>query len=338
MALNLSFASSINERTRPIMDGTVRPEGIELQVVESDPAETFWRMLKFGDFDISEMSLSSLLMARERGADFVAIPAFPSRRFVHLELVCHRDSGIDGPEDLVGKSVGVGDYQQTAALWIRGILENDFGVSQFDVNWWQERTPEQSHASATGFTPLPGLSLQYVPPSKSLATMLAAQEIDAGLIKRALRKPTSNFIDRSNRLRIDPDQLRTLIKPVFKDRIAEGVRFTKKHGFAPVNHTYAIRGDIHRKYPWVAFNMFKAMLHAKKVAEANIIDSIPFSLMFGEEYLEQTEEMLGGDLFPYGVKQNLAALQMVVDCSHQQGLTAEKADVVSLFAESTVDL
>ncbi len=101
--LTLSFASAVNERTYPIMAGQVEPEGITLRPIVSDPAETFWRMLRFGDFDVSEMSISSLLIAKERGADLVAIPAFPSRRFMHIELVCHRDSGIEGPEDLTGK-------------------------------------------------------------------------------------------------------------------------------------------------------------------------------------------------------------------------------------------
>jgi 4,5-dihydroxyphthalate decarboxylase len=336
--LTLSFASAVNERTRPIMDGTIAPEGISLNPVVSDPAETFWRMLRFGEFDISEMSISSLLMAVARGADLVAIPAFPSRRFMHIELVCHRDSGIDGPADLAGKRLGVGEYQQTAALWTRGILEHDFGVSQFDIDWYTERTPDRSHGGATGFEPPPGISLHYVPQEKSLATMLAAHELDAALVKRAMRKPSSNFIERSARLKVAPEEFRRVTKPVFDDPMAEGQRFYRAHGFVPLNHTYVVRGDVARAHPWVPFSIFEAMLRAKDLAERNLVNSIPLSLIFREEYLARTEELLGPDLFPYGLAANRTALDTIADYSHEQGLTAKRADVASLFAPSTLDL
>ncbi|MGH8913399.1 MAG: hypothetical protein ACRDZM_02670 [Acidimicrobiia bacterium] len=333
--LTLSFVSAVNERTQPIMDGSIRPEGITLNTIVSDPAETFWRMLRFSDFDVSEMSISSYLIAKERGADLIAIPAFPSRRFMHIELMCHVDAGIEGPEDLAGKRVGVGEYQQTAALWTRGILEHDFGVSQLDIDWYMERAPEQSHGAATGFTPPEGISFHQVSADKSLATMLLAHEIDAALVKRALRKK-SNLVERSSRLKISPDELGKITKPVFKDPIGEGARFFRSHGFVPVNHTYVLRGEVHRQHPWVALNMFKAMIEAKRLAEARLIDSVPLSLVFREEYLAQTREILGDDPFPYGLEPNRPALQTLVDYSLEQGLTRERADLDSLFAASTV--
>jgi 4,5-dihydroxyphthalate decarboxylase len=336
--LNLSFASAVNERTRPIMDGQVQPEGITLRPVVSDPAETFWRMLRFGEFDVSEMSISSLLMAVARGADLVAIPAFPARRFMHIELVCHRDAGIDGPADLAGKRLGVGEYQQTAALWTRGILEHDFGVSQYDIDWYMERTPDRSHGAATGFEPPDGISLQFIPAEKSLATMLAAHELDAALVKRAMRKPASNVVERSARLKVAPEEFRRLTKPVFADPLAEGQRFFSAHGFVPVNHTYVVRGDIARDHPWVPFNIYEGMLRAKDVAERNLVNSIPLSLIFREEYLARTEELLGENLFPYGFEPNRTALETIADYSHEQGLTAKRADMASLFAPSTLGL
>jgi 4,5-dihydroxyphthalate decarboxylase len=335
-ALTLSFASAANERTRPILDGTVKPAGIELHTVVSDPAETFWRMLRFGDFDVSEMSISSFLIAKSRGADLIAIPAFPSRRFMHLELMCHVDSGIEGPQDLAGKRIGVGEYQQTAALWTRGILQHDFGVSQFDVEWWMERTPEQSHGGATGFSPPDGISFHRVPQDKSLATMLVAAEVDAALVKRALRKSSDNLVERSSRLKASSDEFRRLTRPVFKDPLTEGARFFRTHGFIPVNHTYVIRGEVQRQHPWVALNIYKAMLEAKALAERTIVDSIPLSLVFREEYLEQTRELLGDDPFPYGLEPNRAALETIVGYSVEQGLTAEALPLESLFAESAI--
>lgn len=318
------------------MTGQVQPEGVKLHPVVSDPAETFWRMLHFGDFDVSEMSISSLLIAHEKRADFVAVPAFPSRRFMHIELVCHHDAGIEGPEDLSGKRVGVGEYQQTAALWTRGVLEHDFGVSQYDVHWYMERASDRSHGGATGFVPPEGITLDFVPPDKSLASMLTNHEIDAALVKRALRKPASNLIERSGRLRPADEEFRRLTSPVFKDPIAEGTRFYQAYGFVPINHVYVIRGDIVRRNPWVALNVYKAMLAAKEIAERNLVDNIPLSLIFGEQYLAQTDELLGGDLFPYGVPRNRAALQTIVDFSHEQGLTHQKAELEELFAASTL--
>ena len=336
-ALTLSFASAVNERTRPLLDGTISPEGIELVPVVSDPAETFWRMLRFGDFDISEFSISSYLVAREQGFDLIAIPAFPSRRFMHVELLAHVDSGIDSPAALAGKRLGVGEYQQTAALWTRGILEHDFGVSQYDIHWYMERTPQESHGAATGFAPPKGISFQQVPPDESLATMLAAHRIDAALVKRALRKDPGHVVDRSTRLRVPLEELLQVTKPVFPDPLAEGARFYRAHGFVPVNHTYVIRGELHRRHPWVALNVFKAMVEAKRLAERNLVRSLPLSLIFGEDYLARTQEIVGPDPFPYGLNTNRRALETIAQFSHEQGLTQQQAVLDGLFAQSAVD-
>ena len=216
--LTLSFVTGPNERVSPLVKGVVQPEGVELIPMLSDPSETFWRQRNFEEFDISEMSLSSYLIARSRGMDMMAIPVFPSRRFMHAQLSCHADSGISRPEDISGKRIGVGEYQQTAALWTRGILEHDFGVSQYGVHWFMERTDELSHGGATGFTPPEGISFQRVPPDKSLASMLVANEIDVAAVDRAFQKG-SNIIDRSTRIRArEGDWSR--IKPLFPDRIA----------------------------------------------------------------------------------------------------------------------
>src|SRR5215813_15146619 len=194
--LRLSFVSARNERAQPLMDGSIQPEGVELIPTYSDPSETFWRQLKFQEFEISEMSLSSYLIARSRGMDFVAIPVFPSRRFMHAELSYHVDSGIRQASDVVGKRIGVGEYQQTASLWVRGTLEHDFGVSQYKVDWYMERTEELSHGGATGFTPPPDISFYRIPPEKSLATMLVNHEIDVAPIAGHLSRAV-NVIDRS---------------------------------------------------------------------------------------------------------------------------------------------
>ncbi len=318
------------------MDGTIQPEGVELIPTYSHPGETFWRQLNFQEFEISEMSLSSYLIARSRGVEMVALPVFPSRRLFQTELAVHLDSGVKEASDLTGKRIGVAEYQQTAALWIRGILEHDFGVSQYKVDWHMERSEELSHGGATGFTPPPGISFHRIPPDKSLASMLVNHELDAAAVSGPWTRVAS-VTDRSNRIPgTDGDWSKVI--PLFPDRIAEGTRFFKKYGFVPVNHAYIIRSDIHKKYPWVAFNLYSAFVKAKELAQEKLADRIPTALFFGREYLAKTCEIFGDDPFPYGLKANRPMLEIMIEYSHEQGLTSKKMKVEELFAESTLDL
>src|SRR5438067_3877762 len=176
--LTLAFISAFNERVEPLMDGTIQPQGIELIPTYSHPAETFWRQLKFGEFEVAEMSMSSFLIARSQGADMIALPVFPSRRLFQTELSYHVDSGITKPQDLADKRLGVAEYQQTAALWIRGILEHDFGVSQYKIHWDMERSEEMSHGDASGFKQRAGISMSRIAANKSLASSSVNQELD----------------------------------------------------------------------------------------------------------------------------------------------------------------
>lgn len=333
--LTLSFVSAFNERVQPLMDGTVQPEGLELVPTYSHPGETFWRQLKFQEFEIAEMSLSSYLIARSRGVDMVAIPVFPSRRLFQTELAYHVDSGVKVPGDLEGKRVGVAEYQQTAALWLRGILEHDFGVSQYKVQWYMERSEELSHGGATGFTPPPGVSLQRIPPDKSLASMLIDHELDAATVGGPWAR-AATFIDRSSRIPGAGDWSK--VKPLFPDRMVEAARLVKKYGFIPANHAYIIRGDIHRKYPWVAFNLYAAFAKAKALAQEKLAERIPSALFFGREYLAMTRDTVGDAPFPYGVKANRPMLERLAEFSHEQGLTPRKMKIEELFAESTLEL
>lgn len=333
--LTLSFISAYNERVEPLMSGAVQAEGIELIPTYSHPAETFWRQLKFGEFDVAEMSMSSYLIAKARGAEMVALPVFPSRRLFQTELSYHADSGIARPEDLAGKKLGVAEYQQTAALWIRGILEHDFGVSQYKIHWYMERSEEMSHGGATGFKPPAGISFNRIPPSKSLVSTLLENELDVAHIASPFALQ-ANTLDRSSRITGKGDWNK--IKPLFPDRMAEGARFYAKHGFLPVNHTYIIRGDIDKQYPWAAFNLYTGFVKAKALAREKMLERIPTALFFGAEYAAMTREMIGDDPFPFGLKANRAMLDTIIGFSHEQGLTSRKLAVEELFAESTLDL
>ena len=333
--LSLGFISAFNERVEPLMNGTIEAEGIELIPTYSHPAETFWRQLKFGEFEVAEMSMSSFLIARSQGADMIALPVFPSRRLFQTELSYHIDSGITKPEDLADKRLGVAEYQQTAALWIRGILEHDFGVSQYKIHWYMERSEEMSHGAATGFKPPAGISFNRIAPSKSLASTLLENELDVAHVASPWVLQ-ANALDRSSRIAGKGDWSK--IKPLFPDRMAEGARFYKQHGFLPVNHAYIIRGDIYKKYPWIAFNLYTGFVKAKARAREQLLERIPSALFFAPEYAAMTREMIGDDPFPYGIKANKAMLDTIVAFSHEQGLTPKKMTVEELFAQSTLDL
>jgi 4,5-dihydroxyphthalate decarboxylase len=334
--LPLTLCAVRGEIVDALLDGEVKPEGIELTVTRTDGSTAYWRQLTFQEFDVAVMSVTSYLIAKSKDAfDAIALPVFASRRFMHTELRYNVDSGVTKPEDLVGKRIGVGEYQQTAAVWLRGVLEHDFGVSQYKVDWYMERTEELSHGGATGFKPPEGISFHQVPASKSMASMLVNRELDAATIGRALR-PESNLIDRSTQNR-GSDGDWSKIKPLFPDRIAEGVRFFNKYGCIPATQMYVIKGDVYRKHPWVAFNMYEAFIKAKQIAEASLSKRIPAALVFGQEYLRQTRQALGPDPYPYGLKANRQMLDTIAGLCHEQGLLSEKPCLEELFAPATLN-
>jgi 4,5-dihydroxyphthalate decarboxylase len=335
--ISLSFASSRHDGVVPLMDGTVEPEGVELVPMRSGPSETFWRQLKFGDFEISEMSISSYLMAKSQGSDLIAIPVFPSRSFFQNLLWYNEDSGIATPGDVAGKRWGVPEYQQTAVLWARGILEHDFGASQFSVDWYMERTEALSHAGATGLTVPEGIRFHRVPEDDSLAAMLVGGRLDVILAFRDPWVGEVSMIDRGA-LRATAKGDWSKVKLLFPDPIAEGTRFFKEHGFIPVNHTYAIRGDVYERYPWLPFNLYAAFLKAKQIAKERIAEEMPTALVWGREYLRKTRAALSDDPFPYGVSANRTMLQTIIDYSYDQGLTKKKLKIEEIFAPSTIDL
>src|ERR1700719_178747 len=172
MKLQFSIGITANPRTWPVIDGRIAPEAIELVPTVLHPSELFWRQLRFAEFDVAEMSMSSLLMARSKGDDrFVAIPVFTTRRFFHAGVLVRRDAGIDRPADLKGKRVGVPEYQQTAALWVRGVLQHEFLVEPKDMEFWMERPPARSHGGATGFQAPTGVVIHTIPDDKNIGSM-----------------------------------------------------------------------------------------------------------------------------------------------------------------------
>lgn len=328
--LQLSIALSNNDRTRPIIDGTIKPDGIDLIPTVLHPSEMFWRQLHFAEFDVSEMSLSSLLIDLSHGdSNWVALPVFTSRSFFHTGAWVRTDRGIDSPEQLKGKQVGVPEYQQTAALWSRGVLQHEFGVSPKDIEWHMERTPERSHGGATGFRPPEGVRLNQIPPEKSIGSMLLSGELDATL----LYIPDNNLVDRSREDIASSPKMRLL----FPDANAESARYYQKTGIYHINHGMVVRKSILEQHPWVALNIFNAMRRAKEAVTSRTKELTDVYFRLGL-LPPEARKALAVDPFEYGVKSNRHILETITQYSHEQGLTPRKLGLEEVFAPSTLDL
>ena len=329
MKLQLSIAMDSNPRTWPILDGRVEPDGIELQVSEVFPSELFWRQLRFADFDASEMSFSTLMMIMAKGDDrWLGLPIFTTRHFFQTWALVRSDR-VKAPQDLKGKRVGVPEYQQTAALWTRGILQHEWGVAPGDMEFWMERTPDHSHAGATGFKPPPGVTIHQIPPEKNIGSMLLAGELDATLLYIAGK---NNLVDRSQAdLRNHPH-----IRPLFPDPIAEGTRFFNKHGIYPINHAFIIRRAVAEKHPWAVLNVFKAFERANDIASQERLQHIEYHLKSGQ-LPAQSEAALQRTLAPHGIKANRKTLETAAQYSVEQGMTPRLMKLEELFAPATLD-
>jgi 4,5-dihydroxyphthalate decarboxylase len=329
MKLTLSIGMSSNPRTWPIFDGTVAPDGIDLVLNTVFPSELFWRQLKFADFDVAEMSMSSLLMAIAGGDQrWVGLPVFTTHHFFQTWALVRRDAGIERPQDLKGKRVGVPEYQQTAALWTRGILEHEFGVAPKDMEFWMERTPDKSHGGATGFKPPPGVTVHQIPPEKNIGTMMLSGELHATL----LHIVSHNLIDRSKAdLHRHPD-----IRPLFPDADAEGARYYKKTGLYPINHGMVIKREIAERHPWVVLNLLKAFQEANRVANERRMAYVDDHLWTGA-LPPGSRAALAQPAIEHGVKANRKILETIAQYSVEQGLTPRLIKLDEVFARSTLD-
>lgn len=330
-ALSLSVALSDNTMTAPIHRGQVSPQGIDWTVSAVHPSEMFWRQLKFAEFDISEMSLSSMTIAASQGVrDWIAIPVFTTRRFFHTGIVVRAAAGIESPADLVGKRVGVPEYQQTAAVWTRGALQHEFGVAPEQMTWFMERPPELSHGGATDFAPPPGVKLSYISPDTNIGELLRTGELDAAIVYIADR----NLVDRSRSEAGSISGVRTL----FADPVAECVRYHQATGILPVNHVVVVRAGLLAEHPWVALNVFSAFLEAKRLAQEPVLAGLQPWQQIGVVPADMTAALRSVDPLPYGFQAQGKTLQALSDYLVEQGLTRTKVDITDLFAPSTLAL
>ncbi len=327
--LELSVALSDNPRTRPVIEGRVPFEGLRLVPTTVHPSEMFWRQLRYGDFDVSEMSLSTLTILTSKGnRDWVGIPIYTMRKFFHNEILVRKDAGIEVPADLKGKRVGVPEYQQTAAIWTRGVLQHEFGVHARDMTWWMERS-DKSHGHSSGFKAPDGVSITPVPLDTNLGDMLLGGAID-GIVHYIAN---NNLVDRS-RVDVTADPR---VKYLFPDREAESARYYGKTGIFPINHCMVIKRSVYERHPWVALNLYSGFLAAMEQVRK---DSLAWMALYYEMGLvdRDVRRVVTKTPMPYGVKAARPVLETITQYVHEQGLCDRRVDVAELFAPNTLDL
>jgi 4,5-dihydroxyphthalate decarboxylase len=308
----LTFACGDYEIMRALKEDTVRPEGIELTVLtDMAPSPRHWRFLRNREFDIAEVSGSGYVAARDQDLPFQAIPVFPHRRFRHGFIFINTGKGIRKPTDLIGRKVGSKGYLFTAGLWMRGILEHDYGVPHKSITWLTELDED------IAFTPPPDLKITQVSQDQSLEDMLVAGEIDA-LLSPDLIKPLLTGDPRAGRL--------------FKDYKQEEIAFYRRTGIFPIMHVVGITQEIVEKYPWVPVNLYKAFDEAKGIAMRRMENPRIVPLAWYREAWEEQERILGKDPWEYGLgERNAENFERLVGYSHEQGLIRRRLPLDELF-------
>lgn len=330
MDLQLSIGMGLNPRTRPIFEGKIKPEGIDPICTSIHASELFWRQFRFGDFDVSEMSLSGLLMAVAGGDDrWVGLPVFTTRRMFNVGVLVRKDRGIEAPADLKGKKMGVPEYQQTAALWTRGYLQHEYDVHPRDMEFWMERNDDRSQGAAVGFTPPADVKLNYIPNDTNMGEMLLQGKLDGALRYLA---GTDNLVDRSSvDLYRHPD-----FKTLFPDPHAEGVKFFNKTGVYPINHCMVIKREIAERHPWIVLNLFRAFVKANDVAEKARMEAVGYHLETGL-LPKEARKALQTPLVTHGLTANRKVLETAAQWSFEQGLTPRQVTFEEMFAPQTLE-
>ena len=305
----LRFGCGLYDRVIPLYSGEVKPEGIDFEFIGNDnPREIFDKMGARQEYDAAEMSSSEFISGLSAGTSpFVAIPAFMSRVFRHSFITINTKKGIKSPKDLEGKRVGVALYTMTAAVFIRGLLQNEYGVDLDSITWVQGAIEKAgAHGSPTVPPLLKKVSIVNNTGGKSLSEMLSSGEIDA-LAGATMPK---GFGDDPNIARLFPNFVE-----VEKD-------YFKRTKIFPIMHLVAIRKAIYEKNPEVAGSLYRALCESKHLAlkKMDYTGALRSMLPWLPAHLEERKAAMGADPWPYGVEANRATLEALTLYLYQQGL------------------
>ena len=341
--LKLSFTITPYDRVMPLITGEVKPDGITLEFTRTSGGVPviFYNQIKFQRHDVSEMSMSSYLRMRSINWPYRMLPVFHNRNFSYTYIHIRKDAGIrqGHPEDLKGKRIGIGDYQQSLGLWTRGILKSEFGVEAEDMTWYQERGEHFSHTGASteaGLTIPKTLDLQYA--KTDFNTMYLNGELDAstGLGLRRGRAGFSGYGGAGGLSRARASSAEPEVVTLFPDVPKEAIRYFKKTGVYPPHHCTVVRESILEEHPWVAVSLMEAFEEAKRLTIERLHQSPPTLMVFGQHYLRDLDEVFGSDTYPYGIKVNAKAFDMAQTFSVEQGLTERKQPLDEIFPQEVI--
>jgi 4,5-dihydroxyphthalate decarboxylase len=321
----LTIACGPYDRTRALADGRVQVEGCQVTYLPLSPEEIFFRAFRHRSFDVTELSLSSTMIQVSRGTcPYVAIPAFVSRSFRHSGIYIRTDRGIGAPADLKGRRVGVPEYQVTAAMWVRGILEDEYGVKPADLEWLTGGIEHPGRHEKVAFDPPPGLRIAAIAADQTLSAMLAAGEIDALVAPRA----PSCFANKAPH-----------VGRLFADHRAAERAYYAKTGIFPIMHVIGIRKELVEAAPWLPASVYKALIEAKALAASWLdeLAALNVTLPWLAAELEATRAAMGADYWPYGLASSITTLEAAARYSFDQGLSARRLDPAELFHASTLE-
>ncbi|HXP31947.1 MAG TPA: ABC transporter substrate-binding protein [Stellaceae bacterium] len=323
--LSLTFACWDYDRIKPLADGSVQAEGIDLNIVDLPVEETFFRMLRYREFDVAEMSLSSYTVSLARpDPGFVALPVFPSRMFRHSGIFVSAKSGIREPKDLIGKRVGVPEYQLTAPVWMRGILQDEYGVDPASVEYWTGGEEEPGREEKVKLDLPAKFRVRPIGHDKTLSAMIAEGEVDAIY---APRSPST--------LDTRPDRVRRL----FENYVEVEQAYYRKTRIFPIMHAVVLRRELYEAHRWIARSLFKAFVEAQRIVYERL--AIPASLKtmlpWQIAHVEEARRLMGKDWWPYGFAPNRAALETFLRYHHEQGLSPRRLAPEELFVPETTE-
>jgi 4,5-dihydroxyphthalate decarboxylase len=323
--LFLTVACGDYDRTHALQTGAVEAEGIQMNYITLEAEEIFWRMGHHQEFDVSEMSLSNHISATSRGkSPFLAIPIFPSRFFRHSCVFINTDAGIKDPKNFKGKKIGAPEYSITAAVWIRGFLQDDYGVAAKDVEWWIGGQEDPGRKERLQLQLPPEIKLNSIPDDKTLNGMLESGEIDALISARA----PSSFLKGSPK-----------VKRLFSNYKDVEIDYYKRTKIFPIMHVLVIRKEVYDKNPWVARSIYKAFNEAKGLAIRNLnfpTNTLSCTLPWLTWEREQLAAIFGPDWWPYGIEANRHVLEHLIRYMGEQGLLARQLTVEEIFAPNMV--
>jgi 4,5-dihydroxyphthalate decarboxylase len=323
--LRLTLGCWNYDRTRALQDGRVQPDGIDLNYLDMPVEETFFRMLRHQEFDAAELSLSSYCVSLHRSPPpFIAIPVFPSRFFRHSCIYVNAQAGIKTPKDLVGRKVGTPEYQMTAPVWIRGILQDEYGVPVDGVTYYTGGEEEPRRSEKMKLDLPPNIKVEAIGPEDTLAQMLLDGRIDALYTARM------------------PSTYRTgggKVKRLFENYVEVEQAYYRKTKIFPIMHTVAIRNAVYSHSPWVAMSLYKAFVESQKLTydDLYVTAALKAMLPWLTAHVEDARALMGEDYWPYGFEKNRETIATFLRYHHEQGLSKRLLKPEELFAPQTLE-